>query len=164
MTADNNALIDQFVAAMRERGDRPDRLTLDAWRDEDWRHLLAEADEQVLKNGEILLRRGDPSNDLYFLVAGRLEVSIPQSRSISMSPVISIAPGSVVGEISFFDNQGRSASVWSRGTSVLLRLRQDTFAAFRETHCSLACDLLLAIGRIVAQRLRATQGSPMTHA
>lgn len=163
MTADNNALIEQFVAAMRERADRADRLQVDEWRDTDWRLLLADAEEQVLQNGEILLRRGDASNDLYFLVAGQLEVSIPQSRSISMSPVISIAPGSVVGEISFFDNRGRSASVWSRGTSVLLRLKRATFDQFRQAHCPLACDLLLAIGRIVAQRLRLTQGSLMNH-
>jgi CRP-like cAMP-binding protein len=158
MTREIDALIVSLMDAVNARSDQDDILSLPGWAASSWRLLLADAEIVQIQDGEVLIRRGDRSSDLYFLVTGKLEVSVPQTRSISMTPLISIGPGSVVGELTFLDNRARSASVWSSGTSSLLRLRPAAFFDFKQAHPALACDLLQAIGRILAGRLRRAQG------
>jgi len=159
MTLNKNDLIRQLVNATDLHDKDVDFLHLPGWDLSSWERLLQNAEPVELSDGEVLLRRSDTSNDLCFLVAGELEVSIPRAYSHSFSPLVSIRPGSVVGELSFFDNHGRSASVWSCGKSSLLRLRPDAFEAFKKAHPLQACDLLFAIGRIIAERLRRVEGA-----
>ncbi len=129
-------------------------LELPHWDTACWERLLADAELLKLANGDILLQRNEATNDLFFLVQGKLEVSIPQSGTQSMSPLVVVHPGSVVGEIAFFDDNSRSASVWSRGKTTLFRLRRPLFKDFQEREPALAADLLFALGKILAGRLR----------
>lgn len=164
MVRDKADLIRQLHEATTVRDDAVDVLHLPHWDLSCWERLMSDAEAIELSDGELLLRRGETSCDLYFLVKGKLEVSMPRTQSISMSPLISIGPGSVVGEIAFFDDHGRSASVWSRGKSDLLRIPRPAFEDFKQAHPLLACDLLFAIGRILAERLRVTQGTHLGRA
>ena len=147
-------LIRILITRIQARAGEEDALYLPEWDGACWGLLLSGAKVMELGGGEVLVRQEDSSNDLYFLVDGTLEVSVPQSGSMTMTPLVSIGPGSIVGEIAFLDNRARSASVWSRGKSTLLRLPEASFADFRAAEPALACDLLYAIGRIMAQRLR----------
>jgi len=153
-------LIARLIESIAQRTDKEDALALPDWRAADWELLLEDAQVVELGNSEILIRQDETGNGLYFLVEGQLEVSVPQLGSMSMTPIVTIAPGSIVGEIAFLDNHARSASVWSRGDSVVLLLSEPAFRNFRATQPTLCCDLLFAIGRIMAQRLRRSQGAP----
>lgn len=134
-------------------------LLLPGWGEEDWRRLLSGARVVELGPGDLLLRRDEPSNDLYFLVAGELEISVTQSSSQSLTAPIRVGPGSVVGEIAFFDGGQRTASVWSRGPSVVLRLPEAEFRAWRAAEPERAGDLLFALARLLAIRLRRYSGA-----
>jgi CRP-like cAMP-binding protein len=68
-----------------------------------------------------------------------------------------IPQGSVVGELSFFDGRPRSAKVSALADSELYRLDYADFLQYADAHPRRACDLLMAIGRVVASRLRRTQ-------
>ena len=133
-------------------------LSLNHWQAEDWSRMLAESKPTVLHPGEMLFKRGDDNSDLFFLVAGSLEVSVPRSATGSLTPPVIVTPGSVVGELAFFDRAGRSASVWSRDRAVLLSLSRFAFRRLVDTAPSQACDLLLALARIIAARLRRAHG------
>jgi CRP/FNR family transcriptional regulator, cyclic AMP receptor protein len=159
----SSELIDALIAAIEARSGKADSLFLPGWNHDCWQRLLVDAQVMRLGNGDVLLKRDDPSNDLYFLVEGELEVSVPKSDSMTMTAVVSRGPGSIVGEIAFLDAGPRTASVWSLGVSVLLRLPEAAFEDFRATEPALAGDLLYAIGRILAHRLRQCIGSPVTH-
>ena len=159
MTRDLDELIAGLIDAVEARRDEADILALPGWDAASWRLLLEEAEIVTVGNGEVLIRRGDRGSDLYFLVTGKLEVSVPQASSISMTPLIAIGPGSIVGELTFLDDLPRSASVWSSGTSRLLRLRQAAYLNVRRAHPALACDFLQAVARILASRLRRAQGT-----
>ena len=161
MTRERDELIAALIDAVDARRDQEGILSLPEWDAASWRLLLAAAEIVTVGNGEVLIRRGDHSSDLYFLVTGKLEVSVPQASSISMTPLIAIGPGSVVDELTFLDNFPRSASVWSNGVSQLLRLRQAAYLDFRRTQPALACDFLQAVARILASRLRRAQGTPI---
>jgi len=158
---DLDGLIRILVREMSARSGDMDSLHLpEHWDEATWGRLLADAEIIETTNGQVLLERNDPSNDLYFLIDGQLEVSVPRASSDSLSPIATIGPGAVVGEMAFFDNHSRSACVWSKGKSMLFRLRRSAFEEFKQAEPQLACDLLMAIGRILAERLRhATSGS-----
>src|SRR5262245_28580693 len=103
MTQKKEELISYLIDAVNARSGQEESLSLPGWDASSWGLLLLGAEIVELDDGEILIRRGDTSSDLYFLVTGKLEVSVPQSDSISMTPLVSIGPGSVVGELTFLD-------------------------------------------------------------
>ena len=152
-------LIHILARVVQAQAGHEDCLNLPGWDDDCWIRLLAGAQVMVLGNGEVLLQRDQASNDLYFLVEGKLEVSIPQSDGMTLTPLVTRSPGSVVGEIAFLDGGARTASIWSRGKSVVLRLPESAFYDFMTAEPRLACDVLCAVGRIVAERLRRCIGA-----
>ena len=63
-------------------------------------------------------------------------------------------PGSVFGEVAFFDGGPRSASVWAVKDSRLLRLDHGALQAFGMERSERASEFLFALGRVLAFRLR----------
>lgn len=157
--SDRDALLDRLIEAAREREADGDDLHLKGWDRARWETLLARATVVELGPGEVLIKRDAPGQALYFLVEGVLEVSTPRSDEITFSPIATILPGSVVGEIAFLDHGHRSASVWPRERATLFRLSQEDFEALMEAEPRLAAELLVAVGQILAARLRRLLGS-----
>lgn len=63
----------------------------------------------LLKPGETLIKEGEKSNQLYWLVEGKLEVVKKVQNHEAVINVIEA--GDLVGELSFLDQKPRSASV-----------------------------------------------------
>ena len=152
-------VIHKLVGVVKSRAGRKGCLNLPEWDDDCWKKLLAGSKVVVLENGGILLERDDPSGDLYFLAAGSLQVSIPHADGMTLTGPVTRYPGSIIGEIAFLDGGNRTASVWSRGRSILLHLPASEFQSFMEAEPKLACEVLCAIGQIVAERLRQCTGA-----
>jgi CRP-like cAMP-binding protein len=106
--------------------------------------------------GKVLIQEDASERVIYFVASGLLEVTSVLS-SQSMGAIAKVHPGSVVGELSFFDGRPRSAKVWAVADSELYRLDFADYQAYADAHPRQACDLLMAIGRVVASRLRRTQ-------
>jgi CRP-like cAMP-binding protein len=63
----------------------------------------------LLKKGDILIREGEKSNQLYWLLQGELVVvKMLQEREVVLTQ---IKEGGLVGELSFLDQKPRSATV-----------------------------------------------------
>src|SRR5437762_3165771 len=89
---------------------------------------------------------------LYFAASGLLELdSIP-----GQSAIVTVHPGSVVGEVSFLDGKPCATKVWAVAHSDLYRLELQDYQGFADAHPRKACDLAFALGRVVALRLRRT--------
>jgi CRP-like cAMP-binding protein len=155
---DRSEPVARLEAAVAGRAGAGDSLDLSQWDRATWEALLAPADLVALGNGDILIQSNETGRDLFFVVDGALEVSVPQMTSMSTAPGVRIEAGSIVGEVSFFDAHQRTASVWSRGPSTLFRLPHSGFEVFRRTHPERSCDLIYAIARVLAWRLRQAQG------
>ena len=137
-------------------------LTPRGWSAEDWRDLFRFTDLRRIGAAEALIRRGDPDCTLYFVLDGTLEVVIHSGDGVSMGPLTRVGAGSVLGEQSFFDGDPRSASVWA-----VSRLRgggddaRSSTRPSRRRRPELARELLFALGRILAIRLRRTTAKVM---
>ena len=68
--------------------------------------------------------------------------------------------GAVIGEISFFDGKPRTATVWATKPTQLLRLDFEGWRAFAAAHPALGNELLFALGRALAFRLRRGEERP----
>lgn len=132
----------------------PEALCVPGWDEAHWRRLLAYTEVVTIRARAVVIQRGDADHGLLFVAAGQLEVSAASGDGMTMSPLVEVNPGSVVGEMAFFDHQPRSASVWAVTDSVLLRLSGEGYARLGAAEPALARDLLFGLGRVLAARLR----------
>lgn len=142
-------------------GTNADVLVIPGWGKPEWRTLFSYGTEQALSSGETLIQQQDTGRTLYFLVAGVLQAEVSPHAGVSPSygepptaPLRVLYPGSVVGEVAFFDGWPRSARVWAVEDSQLMRLEVSAYHRFAAEHVQQANELLFALGRLVALRLR----------
>jgi CRP-like cAMP-binding protein len=124
--------------------------------DSDWAALNNYTQTRRLRPGETVMTPGDVDRSLYIVVDGTLEAVIPGRRG-AWRQLSTFAAGSVIGELSFFDGQPRSATVRALTDATLARLSLDSFNSLAASKPALARLILLDLGRILATRLRGAQ-------
>jgi CRP/FNR family transcriptional regulator, cyclic AMP receptor protein len=132
-----------------------DQLLADA-SEEEWATLLRHTRYRRFGPGEAVVTAGERDRSLYLLLEGQLEVLVDQGRR-RQRRIATIATGSVIGELSFFDGGARSALVRTTTPALLAELSPAEFDALAAANPVLARRLLFDLGRILAQRLRAAQ-------
>jgi CRP-like cAMP-binding protein len=146
------ALFQAHCAA--DRGD--DALLLPHWQRGDWVRLLARARSRRLADGEVLMRAGQAHGSLVLLADGALQVRAGTPGTFGS--IHRERPGAVLGEISFFDGGPRSATVWASAPSRLLELDNAAVLAFCTAHPPRGQELLMALARVLALRVRRSEG------
>ncbi len=105
-----------------------------------------------LAGGETLMRQGEPGEELYLLVSGRLRVYIEEEGARRI--VREVPRGEVVGEMSLIADAPRSATVVAIRDSVLVSLGKEDFAQLQAT----SPQATLALTRQIINRLRTERG------
>ena len=126
------------------------------WGDDEWKQLFRFTRTRKVSAGEALIRRGEPDRTLYFVLHGELEVIAHSGDGLSLGHVAMVSAGSVLGEQAFFDAKPRSAGAWAVDDCEVAAMSPDQYAAFEASSPTHARDLLFALGRILAMRLRRT--------
>src|SRR5262245_59821081 len=142
-----------IFARLRGADTRGDALVIPGWGTSEWRTLFSYTTSVNLSAGSTLIRQEEAARAIYFLVAGVLEVAVTYGE-LALAPLRVVHPGSVVGEVAFFDAEPRSARVWAVEDSELLQLGTADYGRFAAAHLQRANDLLFGLGRLVAFRLR----------
>ncbi|MEO8304978.1 MAG: cyclic nucleotide-binding domain-containing protein [Betaproteobacteria bacterium] len=101
-----------------------------------------------LRAGQVLFAAGDSSDDLYFVVGGRLRAVANDNQVLS-----EITRGESIGEMALLTGEPRTATVVAVRDSELVRI---TRYAFDEIVAKYP-QVMQAIARIVVQRLRAKE-------
>jgi CRP/FNR family transcriptional regulator, cyclic AMP receptor protein len=122
----------------------------------DWADLLAHTRRLKVPAGEKLIGRRSLGRSLFMVVDGTLEVRLP-GRFGRSRPSAALGPGSVIGEVAFFDGKARSADVLAVTPSEVAELTREGLSTLARERPELAMSVLLDLGRILAQRLRSTQ-------
>ena len=135
-----------------------DGLLLADASDEEWATLLAHTRSRRFSPGDAIVTAGAADQSLYLVLEGQLEVLAERGRR-GYRRLASVGTGSVIGELSFFDGGGRSALVRAVTPAVLAEMSRSEFDALAAASPDLARRLLFDLGRILAQRLRAVQGT-----
>lgn len=131
---------------------RPQARLLAAATDEEWAEVLKHTHYRRFGPGDVVVTDGAIEQSLYLVLEGELEVLVPRRRGHRR--IATIAVGSVMGELSFFDGAARSAMVRALTPALLAELSPAEFDALAEANPSLARRFLFDLGAILAQRLR----------
>lgn len=78
-------------------------------------------DQFSFSPGEFVVREGDTSKDLFFLVAGKLEV-LKKSPTGQFFKISAIQEGDLFGEMAFIDGRPRSSSIKALEPSIVYQL------------------------------------------
>ena len=138
-----------------------DSLLLADASDEEWATLLAHTRNRRFSPGDAIVTAGAADQSLYLVLQGQLEVlteATGRGRR-GYRRLASVGAGSVIGELSFFDGGARSALVRALTPAVLAEMSRLEFDALAAANPGLARQLLFDLGRILARRLRAAQGT-----
>lgn len=111
-------------------------------------HLLLKLVKWIhLKGGEQLIRQGEPSESMYFLIHGRLTAVFEQEDG-SIKRLGDITIGQSVGEIGLLTAQDRTASVYATRDAVLIEFHKTAMLEIA-THFP---GLIMHVTRIVIAR------------
>jgi glutaminase len=110
---------------------------------------------QTFDPGTVIVRRGDPGDALYFIVAGEVSVIIPLPRG-GTRRLATLGAGMVFGEAALLSGAKRGADVRADNTVDCALLRAEDFAVLEHERPALMIRLLQGLLRSVnstAQRL-----------
>ncbi len=120
--------------------------------DTDFAELLALVDPVKVPAGTIIVEQDDPGDAMFIVVEGQCRVVHHKGgRDIELAMLQS---GDFFGEIALVDEGPRSADVIAQTDTEMLKITQAVIAALAGVYPSAAFKLLVAIGRIMVERLR----------
>lgn len=105
----------------------------------------------VLPKGNLLISQGALDRKLYFLESGSLKVDLKTEAGLVQLAIL--APGTVVGEGSFFSHLARSSTVVAYSECKVWELSPENFAALSKQYPSVALALAMALGATLASRM-----------
>jgi NTE family protein/lysophospholipid hydrolase len=86
-----------------------------------------------LYSGEVVMREGEPGDDMFVVVSGRLRVVTTGPNGAEV-PLAELGAGETVGEMAFISGEPRSATVYAIRDSELARLSGARFEQLLELH------------------------------
>ena len=116
--------------------------------------LGSQATSVTLAPGEVLMRQGDPSDSVYIVVSGSLDVAAEVGDSTV--PVAVSGPGASLGELGVIAGNARNATVTAREDVELLRIDGEAFGRLLDSPM-FARRLLVGVSDRLEQRQLLTQ-------
>lgn len=125
--------------------------------DDERRQLLDVAQRVAFDSGDVILRQGQCSQNLWIVLKGRCDVLMqPPDHQDGQAPIVLavLEPYDSFGEMSFFDAAPHSASVRAQTHVELLRISRPQYDALMENGSRAACKLARNVIQSLAERLR----------
>lgn len=122
--------------------------------------LLDCAQPLAVGAGQVLLKDSEPTDAMYLVLSGRLEVHVELGEhAIRLGE---IEPGNWVGEVAYYTRCDTACStVAALQTSTLLRLPFEAYTDLVRSQAEVACKLTHLLIAMQVQRLRATVNDPV---
>ena len=123
----------------------------------DWRVLMRYAEREDFTKADCIVNKGDLGDSVYILLHGEVEVVV--KRPVLGEKLLAIIPeGSVFGEMAFFEQKPRTATVRARTACRTLKLTREAFERMTSDEPSLAQRLLFDFGKVLSMRNRNMSG------
>ena len=114
--------------------------------------FLEQCHKKIYPVKHVIIKEGDPSNDLYYIISGSVTVMIEDNKGREIV-LAYLNPGQFFGEIGLFDDEHyRTAYVRARTKCEIAQISYERL----KNMPSLFPDLLFAIASQMANRLRKT--------
>lgn len=106
------------------------------------------------EDGDIVFEQGDVGDSAYFLVRGRMDVSIEIPGSNRKKRVSSLAEGTLFAEMALIDGDARSAGIIAIRNSCCFSIDAGQFQRLQDEMPDIALQLLRNVSHEFANRLR----------
>ena len=113
--------------------------------------------EKIFPAGAIIIHEGRRATSMAFVDQGTVTIQ-KEDLGAPERHIIDLSRDAVIGEIAFFDNEPRSATVVAKTNVSLLILTREQFDTLRSEHPELAIKVLFYVGRVLSRRLRQVTG------
>jgi NTE family protein len=100
-----------------------------------------------VRRGEVLMRQGDKADALYLVVSGRFAVEVDGRR------VAEVGSGAPIGEVAFFADGRRTATVTALRDSLVLKLPHAKFVELTESNPAILKPIMVTLARRLADTL-----------
>lgn len=117
--------------------------------------LMAFLDRRQVDESQVIYRQGEPADNVDFVAAGNLVVDITKATGETLR-VRRITTHTVVGEMGFFRQAARSATVSSDGPVTLFSMNRANFERLRRERPDLAVAFDDFILRVLSDRITAS--------
>lgn len=121
--------------------------------DDELRILADFTEEQTFAEGEVIFNEQSPTTAVYFILHGR--ISIYRSLMGHANFLTILEKNDIFGEVSFADQQARSASANALDESVVAKFGYDHFDIIQSQSPVIGMKLLKAIMKEITQKFRA---------
>jgi SulP family sulfate permease len=112
-------------------------------------------DPIALDAGELLVEGGTPSDEMYFVGSGRGAVRVTGTGDVAVR-VATIGPGAIVGEVAFYLDQPRNASVVVESPMTAWRFSRASLTRLKKESPDVAFHFHEGIAAMMAARLTGT--------
>jgi SulP family sulfate permease len=114
------------------------------------RHVV---EEEALEPGQLLFRRDDPGDEIFFVRRGRINILLPMEGG-KRHHLATVASGEGFGEVAFLDGGRRSADAEAAVRTWLYVISREHFKRLEREHPDVAAAIFEQIAVVVSQRLR----------
>ena len=90
--------------------------------------LAHHCEVMIFDNGYSFFSQGDPSEDIYVVVDGRVRLTVRDTADNEQDIGV-VESGDIIGEMGVFESEPRSTSAYALGETVLLKVPGDGFQA-----------------------------------
>jgi pSer/pThr/pTyr-binding forkhead associated (FHA) protein/CRP-like cAMP-binding protein len=123
--------------------------------EEDRQDLSSRGNYHFARCGETLVREGQETGRLFFLISGRLEARVGKPETL----LGTISPGEWIGEVNIFDPAGAVCSVVAVEPTEYWEISRGDFERFINESRSAGSAVLIALASTLGRRIRQSTGS-----
>jgi SulP family sulfate permease len=116
--------------------------------------LMKYLEQRVIPEGEYLMRKGDPPDEMYFVEEGMVTAQL-QAEDGQVVRLQSMRGGTTVGEMGLYMGTPRTADVVATRSTTVYRLSAEALETMRRQDPEVAALLHEWIARLLAERLAA---------
>lgn len=111
---------------------------------------------KTFNTGDVIIAEGDSVGTLMFIKSGNIRVTRAFLDNLNAEFAGPLGPGEVVGEMSFMDGQGASASLIADGQTEILEIPRDTVFKMINADTGFAARFYESLFLDLARKLRST--------
>lgn len=115
-------------------------------------------DVKSFKTGEAIIRASDSTQDLYILISGTCNVEVDVTEQVKHFVVERLNPGDIFGEMSFFDEEPRSATVVCKESCEAVVINIQNFRKLIEDEPDIGITIMKNMVVIFVKKIRETHG------
>jgi CRP-like cAMP-binding protein len=106
---------------------------------------------------EFIFRAGEPGLGMYIIHAGSVRIQKAEEPDTeSLEPLQELGPGDFFGEMALFEESVHLVSAKAHTHTVVLGFFRPDLMSLSHHYPRLGCKLLLALGRVISSRFRAS--------